>query len=151
MYRHGLDNNEDKRMILKESHFYISDDRTHCIHYVQHCFNLLYDHVIAMEIPFYRYLIWSDGCAGQFKNACVFQWLWFLHIQYKVPHIWNYFEIDHGKVEHDGTSACIKNALRREEMKFTGAHLRDDASIVKWCAFMMGEKATRKCREYSGR
>ena len=29
-------------------------------------------------------------------------------------------------------------------MEFTGAHLRDAASIVKWCAFVMGEKATRK-------
>ena len=39
-------------MILKESHFYISEDRTHDIHYVQHCFKLFYDHVIAMDIPF---------------------------------------------------------------------------------------------------
>ena len=29
-------------------------------------------------------------------------------------------------------------------MKFTGAHLRDAASIVKWCAYVMGEQATRK-------
>jgi hypothetical protein len=61
-----------------------------------------------------------------------------------VPHIWNYFEIGHGKGEHDGAGACIKTALRREEMKFTGARLRDAASIVKWCASVMGEQATRK-------
>ena len=36
MYRHGPDSNEEKLVILKESHFYISDDRTHDIHYVQH-------------------------------------------------------------------------------------------------------------------
>ena len=70
-----------------------------------------------------------------------------------MPHIWNYFEIGHGKGEHDGASACIKTALQREEMKFTGARLRDVASIVKWCASVMGEQATRKqlvqriCRE----
>jgi hypothetical protein len=63
-YRHGPDSTEEKRVIVKESHFYISDDRTHDIHYVQHCFKLFYDHVIAMDIPFYRHLIWSDGCAG---------------------------------------------------------------------------------------
>ena len=31
-YRHGQDRNEEKRVILKGSHFYISDDRTHDIH-----------------------------------------------------------------------------------------------------------------------
>ena len=143
-YRHGPDNNEEKRVILKESHFYISDDWTHGIHYVQHCFKLFYDHVIAMDIAFYHHLIWSDGCPEQFKNARVFQWLCLLHIKYKVPHIWNYFETGHGKVENDGTGACIKNSLRREEMNFTGSLLQDTTSIVKWCASMMGEQETRK-------
>ena len=49
-YQHGPDINEEKHVILKESHFYISDDRTHDIHYVQYCFKLFYDHVIAMDI-----------------------------------------------------------------------------------------------------
>ena len=29
-------------------------------------------------------------------------------------------------------------------MKFTGARLRDAASIVQWCASVMGEQETRK-------
>ena len=90
MYRHRPDNNEEKCVILKESHFYISDDQTHDIHNVQHCFKLFYDHVIAMDIPFYRHFIWLDGCVGQFKNAHVFEWLCLLHIKYKVPDIWKY-------------------------------------------------------------
>ena len=53
-----------------------------------------------MDIPFYRHFIWSDGCVGQFKNARVFEWLCLLHIKYKVPHVWNYFETGHGKGEH---------------------------------------------------
>ena len=100
--------------------------------------------MIAMDIPFYRHLNWSDGCAGQFKNSRVFQWLCLFHIKYKVPHIWNYFETRHGKWEHDCTGACIKNSLRKEEMNFAGAHIRDAASIVKWCASIMGEQAGRK-------
>ena len=59
-------------------------------------------------------------------------------------HIWNYFETDHGKGEHDGVGACIKTGLGMEEMKFTGALLRDVASIVKWCVSVMGEQAPRK-------
>ena len=37
-YRHGPDSTEDNQVIFKESHFYISDDRNHNFHYVQHCF-----------------------------------------------------------------------------------------------------------------
>ena len=57
MYRHGQDSNEEKHVILKESHFYISDDQTHEIPYMHHYIKLFYDHVIAMDIPFYRHLI----------------------------------------------------------------------------------------------
>ena len=71
-YQHGPDSNEEKHVILKESHFYISDDQTHDIHYVQPCFKLFYDHVIAMDISFCHLLVWSDGFVGQFKNAHVF-------------------------------------------------------------------------------
>ena len=63
-YRHGPDSNEEKLVIRKECHFYISDNWAHDIHYVHHCFKLFYDHVIAMDIPFYRHFIWTDRCAG---------------------------------------------------------------------------------------
>ena len=52
--------------------------------------------------------IWPDGCAGQFKNARVFQWMSMLHKTYNVPHIWNCFETGHEKCEHGGDGACIK-------------------------------------------
>ena len=97
-----------------------------------------------MDIPFYHHFIWLYGCARQFKNACVFECLCLLHIKYKVPHVWNYFETGHGKGEKKGAGPCIKTALRREDMNFIGAHLRDIASIVKCCASVMGEQATRK-------
>ena len=64
---------------------------------MQHCFKLSYDCAIGMDIAFCCNLIRSDGCVGQLKNACVFQWLCLLHIKYKVPHIWNYFETGHEK------------------------------------------------------
>ena len=110
-YRHGLDSNEEKCVILKESHFYISDDQTHDIHCMQHCFKLFYDRVIAMDIPFSHHLIWSYGCDGHLKNASVIQCFCLLHIKYKMPHVWNYFETSHGKGEHDGACACIKTTL----------------------------------------
>jgi hypothetical protein len=96
---------------MKESHFYISDDRTHDFHYVQHYFQLFYDRLITGGTPFHQHWIWLDGCEGQFKNAHLSQWLSLLHIKYNVPLLWRYFETGHGRGEHDGAGACIKTAL----------------------------------------
>ena len=81
---------------------------------MQHWFKLFYDHVIAMDTLFFRHLIWSDGFTGYFKNECVFQWFYLLHIKYKVPHIWNYFETHHEKGEHGGVVGCIKTAFEEK-------------------------------------
>ena len=90
-----------------------------------------------------QHWIWSDGCAGKFKNSHVFQWLCILHKRHKVPHIWNYFETRHGKWEHDGAGACMKTALRRKGMKFTTISLiRDAKTIVAWCSLVMGQGAS---------
>jgi hypothetical protein len=42
MYKHGLGNGKDERVILKECHFYISDNKCYNFAYVQHCFPLFY-------------------------------------------------------------------------------------------------------------
>ena len=52
-YRHALDSVEDNQKIIKEYHFYISDDRSHSHEFVQHCFenyfDFLHEHAIAMD------------------------------------------------------------------------------------------------------
>jgi hypothetical protein len=113
-YRNGPDSNEQNRVILKEYHFYIRNDRCHDLDYVQHCFQLFYNHLKEKNIQMDQNWIWSDGCTSQLKNAHVFQWLCMLHKILKVPHIWNYFEFGHGKGEHDGVGACIKRVLHRK-------------------------------------
>ena len=85
-----------------------------------------------------QHWIWSDGCAGQFKNSQVFQWMSMLHNNYNVPHIWKKFEIDHIKGEQYGFDACIKTTLQWEEMRFTkNPHIKDAESIVQWCSAIM--------------
>lgn len=36
----SIDSTMDSRIIVREYHFYISDDRSHDAHFVQHCFTL---------------------------------------------------------------------------------------------------------------
>ena len=78
MYRHaeldvnGFDSNENNHEVIKEYHFYISDDRTHDTCFVQHCFGMLYKELSRRKINFKEHWVWSDGCAGQFKSACSF-------------------------------------------------------------------------------
>jgi hypothetical protein len=58
LYRHAqwsLDNIErtnDTRHVIKEYHFYISDDRAHDTHCVHHCFDKFYDSLKQHEIRF---------------------------------------------------------------------------------------------------
>ena len=74
-YRHaeavvdGITSTEEDRVIIREYHFYISDDRSHSAHFVQHCFQqhdvFLAQHGITCSSCF----IWSDGYGAQFKSA----------------------------------------------------------------------------------
>ena len=63
---------EDKWNIIREYHFYMSDDRSHSHEFVQHCFenyfDFLHEHAISMD----RHIIWPDNCTFQFKNARIF-------------------------------------------------------------------------------
>ena len=103
LYRHvqrSLDNIEitnDNRHVIKEYHFYISDDRAHDTHYVQHCFDKFYDSLKECEIGFDRHWRWLDGCVGQFKSSRSFYWLCCLHKKSNITHCWNFFETGHGK------------------------------------------------------
>jgi hypothetical protein len=63
-YGNGPYSNEENKVILKECHFYISDDRCHELAYVQNLFQLFYNHLKEKNIQMDQHWIWSDGCAG---------------------------------------------------------------------------------------
>ena len=51
----------------------------------------------------------------------------------------------YGKGEHDDARACVKRALRREELKYEGgAILLNTETIVEWCNSTMGLGNTSK-------
>ena len=49
LYRHAEQNirhiksTSENQHVIKEYHFYISDDRTHDTYFIQHCFDKIYD------------------------------------------------------------------------------------------------------------
>lgn len=94
-------------MLLKNIVF-ISDDHTHDTHFVQHCFDNIYDSLKGHGIKFNEHWIWLNGCVGQFKYSCSFFWFCCLHMKNNIKDCWNFFKTGHGKKEHDGAGACIK-------------------------------------------
>ena len=74
LYRHaqasidGRDNTPQSCDVIKEYHFYVSDDHEHDTLFVQHCFGLIYDSFKNNGVSFTEHWIWSDGCAGGSSN-----------------------------------------------------------------------------------
>ena len=85
LYRHakldidGFDSDENNLEVIKEYHFYISDDQTHDTCFVQHFFNVIYNELLKQRVTFKENWVWSDGCASQFKSARSFFLLSRLH------------------------------------------------------------------------
>ena len=58
LYRHeeqivdNIESSNDSRHVIKEYHFYINDDRMHDTHFVQHCFEIIYDSLKAHGVKF---------------------------------------------------------------------------------------------------
>ena len=78
LYRHaqasttGRDRTPQSRNVIKEYHFYVSDDHEHDMLFFQHYFGFIYDSLKNNGVSFTEHWIWSHGCAGQFKSACSF-------------------------------------------------------------------------------
>ena len=70
LYRHAeqnfnyIESTNENQPIIKEYHFYISDDRTHDTYFAQHCFGKIYDSLKNRGITLNEHWIWLDGCAG---------------------------------------------------------------------------------------
>lgn len=146
-YRHavatvdGIESTPDERVIIREYHFYISDDRSHSAHFVQHCFHRHDDFLRERGITWTGRWIWSDGCGAQFKSARQFYWLYSWHRMTGFQVIWNFFETGHGKGEHDGAGACVKRALRRHQLRRDSERFRDARQVVDWCTAHMTTSA----------
>ena len=138
-YRHaqldldGVQSTVQARVIIKEYHFYISDDKEHDIHHVERCSNIFFSYLKERDINVDKHYVWFDGCLAQFKSFRSFYALCRYHRNENIKHIWNFFESGHGKCEHDGARACIKRALRKYQMNYQGVRINDAHDVVEWC------------------
>lgn len=61
-----------------------------------------------------KLIIWSDGCASQFRSKYVFFMLTKMFVGKEI--IWNYNERHHGKGPMDGLGGTVKNVIYRKVM-----------------------------------
>lgn len=66
---HSPTSTKDDRNIVREYHFYISDDQLHSMKFVHGCFQLFYGDLANRGITYHQHIIWSENYASQFKNA----------------------------------------------------------------------------------
>ena len=129
----------DEPLLLKEFHYYVSDDKTHDSLFVQHCFMLNWDHVKSQGFMPENHIVWSDGCSGQFKSARA--WYFISHypnltssatMREGCQIVWNYFASGHGKGEVDGAGALMTREIQTEQMKPNGEKLQNAQEIVSF-------------------
>jgi hypothetical protein len=108
----------EKSKLLKEVHYFISDDKEHDMLYVQHCFMFFWEHTKQLGCFPLEHFIWSDGCSSQFKSSRA----WFFVGRY--PSLtscaallscsqmtWNFFASGHGKGEMDVVRTFCKQKI----------------------------------------
>ena len=60
---------EEGVQLRRETHFYISDDKSHDTFFVQHCLMLHWRWMQSKGFSPETHYVFSDGCAAQFKSA----------------------------------------------------------------------------------
>lgn len=96
-YRHaqidldGVESTDQAWVIKKEYHFYISDDKEHDTHFLEHYFKTFFEYLKNKNIKIEENFVWSDGCATQLKSARPFYALCRYHRYLNIPHIWSFF------------------------------------------------------------
>lgn len=109
--------------LIMEGVVYLSDDRNHDVKFVHHCL----EHQILRLKEIYQsegktlthVHLFTDGCAGQYKNSKMFAWLCKMLGEH-IAILYHFFCSNHGKGPCDTLGAIVKNRLRSEE-KLRGA------------------------------
>ncbi len=129
----------DGSRILKEVHYYISNEKKRNTLFVQHAFKLHWEFLKSKGCQPKQPIVQNDSCFGQFKNARAWYFLGRYHNLIVSAHLplgyqilWNYFAIGHGKGEVDGACALLKRELRKEQIKPQGVKIQNAKEAVSF-------------------
>ena len=111
---------DEHGVVWAESFCFLSEDLNHSNGFWQHAAEKILDHYTgkmqAMGTPLTDILVWSDGCAGQFKQKGEGYWLIRLALKRGLRATHSFFASCHGKGPGDSEGAVVKVALRRAEL-----------------------------------
>jgi hypothetical protein len=65
----AFDSSIHESRLLKDVHYFVSNDTSHDALYVQHAFMLHWDFLTVQGCFPAHHTVWSDGCSGQFKSS----------------------------------------------------------------------------------
>ena len=122
--------------VWADSHIFMSPDLKHSNKMHQHAIEQLLEHYKplfdAQGHPIEHVHIWSDGCAGQFKNRREFFWLTTGRTKYGLWMTHNFFQSCHGKGPSDSEAGVCKTGLNQSEL--LGTYHADSKAAYDWCA-----------------
>ena len=115
----GFYSTADNPRLVDEHHIFISEDRNHDYHMVEHCKKLMID-----GLPFKpsRSIEFCDGASSQFKSINALAYLSQSEERYsEMATIRFWWETSHGKHKADGAGGVVKNAasmavVRKDEL-----------------------------------
>lgn len=125
----GFGSTVDDPHLVDEHHIFVSDDKVHDSHMVEHCKKLLLD-----QLPFKptRTIEFCDGASSQFKSIRSLAYIARSEERYGIPTIRYWWETSHGKNKADGAGGVVKQSasmavVRREEV------IRDVNEFYNFC------------------
>ena len=105
--------------LIMEGVVYLSDDRNHSTKFVHYCFEHQLERLSEIlrneGITLTHVHLFTDGCAGQYKNSKMFAWLCQILASRGIMVMHHFFCSNHGKGPCDTLGAIVKNLLRSEE------------------------------------
>ncbi|XP_065679428.1 uncharacterized protein LOC136081787 isoform X1 [Hydra vulgaris] len=108
---------DDKGVLKHISYCFISDDITHDVTYVYKIFQLIIPILKTKFSNLSKLHLFTDGCAGQYKNCKSFYNLCQLESEFSLKFEWNFFATSHGKSPCDGIGGTVKRLTAQESLK----------------------------------
>jgi hypothetical protein len=125
--------NDKDKTFIKESHFYILDDKEHDTLFIQHCLLQHWNWFTSQSVRPLHHTIWNDKCVGQFKRSKVMYFVFhYLGLISSCKWSWHYFSIRHGKGEWDSASVVVNRALRVEQLHNPQRRFQDAIDVVEF-------------------